>query len=111
MTVKSSTGTARNNEYKTVMHETGYSGIHQTVRQSRERDIDGVVVKCRTKRWNGRGSSPFFSGAMRGKFIPLRAKRIFLCIAIPSSRSVLLTPLHYHPDTWFKLRFLALQKV
>jgi hypothetical protein len=56
MTVKSSTGTAQNNEYKTVIHETKYSGIHWTVKQIRERVIDWVDAKCKTRRYEGKGS-------------------------------------------------------
>jgi len=53
-------------------------------------------VKLEGKR--GRGDVVFFSDAMRGKFILLEAKKIFLSIANPSSHSVLLMPLHFHLD-------------
>jgi hypothetical protein len=87
------------------MHETRYSGVHRTVRQSRERVID--LSGCKV----GGGVVLLFSNAMRGKFILLRPKKIFLYVAIPSSRSVLLTPLHYRLNTQFKLRSLAVWKV
>jgi hypothetical protein len=59
----------------------------------------------------GGGVVLFFSNAMRGEFILLRAKKIFLSIANPSSHSVLLTPLDFHPDILFELRSLTLWKM
>jgi hypothetical protein len=51
MTIKPSTGTAQNNEYKTdAFHEARYSGIHQTVKQIREEVLIEVVAKCKTRR-------------------------------------------------------------
>jgi hypothetical protein len=66
-------------------------------------------VKLEGKR--GRRVIVFFSDVMRGKFILLEAKKIFLSIANPSSRSVLLMPLHSCPDIRLKLRFLALRRM
>jgi hypothetical protein len=59
----------------------------------------------------GGGVVLLFFEAMRGKFILLRPKKIFLYVAIPSFHSVLLTPLHYRPDTQFKLHSFTVRKV
>jgi hypothetical protein len=73
-----------------------------------------LIVQLRSVKLEGEmggGVFLFFSNAMMGKFILLKAKKIFLSIANPLSCSVLLTPLHFHPDIQFELCSLTLWKV